>query len=83
MPVVTNVEAAPCQDPERLRALLYEQVTLPVRWEESMQKLEALGVTEAIEVGNGTVLAGLVARIVPTMTVKSVGDPESIRSLAT
>jgi [acyl-carrier-protein] S-malonyltransferase len=83
VPVITNVEAAPCQDPERLRALLYEQVTMPVRWEESMQKLEALGVTEAIELGNGTVLAGLLRRIVPTMTTKSVGDPESIRSLAT
>ena len=82
VPVVSNVEAAPCQDPERLRALLYQQVTLPVRWEESMQKLEALGVTEAIEVGNGTVLAGLLRRIVPTMTVKSVGDQESIGSLA-
>jgi [acyl-carrier-protein] S-malonyltransferase len=83
VPVVSNVEAAPCQDPERLRALLYQQVTLPVRWEESMLKLEALGVTEAIEVGNGTVLAGLARRIVPTMAAKSVGDPESIRSLAT
>ncbi len=81
VPVVTNVEAAPCQDPDRLRTLLYEQVTLPVRWEESMQKLEALGVTEAIELGAGTVLAGLLKRIVPTMTSKSAGDPESIRSV--
>jgi [acyl-carrier-protein] S-malonyltransferase len=83
VPVVTNVEAAPCQEPERLRTLLHEQVTLPVRWEESMLKLEALGVTEAVELGAGTVLAGLLRRIVPTMTCKSVGDPESIRSVAT
>ena len=65
VPVVTNVEAAPNQDPQRLRALLVEQVTAPVRWEESVQKLAALGVTQAVEVGAGTVLAGLVKRIAP------------------
>jgi [acyl-carrier-protein] S-malonyltransferase len=78
VPVVTNVLASTCQDPERLRALLVEQVTSPVRWEESMQKLEALGVSEAFELGAGAVLAGLLKRIVPTLKVTSLGDPESI-----
>jgi [acyl-carrier-protein] S-malonyltransferase len=82
VPVVTNVEAAPNQDPDRLRALLVEQVTAPVRWEESMQKLEALGVTEAIELGAGAVLAGLLRRIVPTLKVTSVGDPEQVACVA-
>jgi [acyl-carrier-protein] S-malonyltransferase len=83
VPVITNVEASACQEPGRLRALLIEQVTAPVRWEESMQKLEALGVTEALELGAGAVLAGLLRRIVPTMKVTSVGDPETVRSVAT
>jgi [acyl-carrier-protein] S-malonyltransferase len=81
VPVVTNVEAAPSTDPERLRALLVEQVTAPVRWEESVQKLAALGVTQAVEVGAGAVLAGLVKRITPTIEVRPSGDPEAIRSL--
>jgi [acyl-carrier-protein] S-malonyltransferase len=81
VPVVTNVEAASNQDPQRLRALLIQQVTAPVRWEESVQKLAALGVTQAVEVGAGAVLAGLVKRIAPTIEVKPAGDPEAMRSL--
>jgi [acyl-carrier-protein] S-malonyltransferase len=81
VPVITNVEAAPNQDPQRLRALLVQQVTAPVRWEESVQKLAALGVTQAVEVGAGAVLAGLVKRIAPTIEVRPSGDPEAIRSL--
>jgi [acyl-carrier-protein] S-malonyltransferase len=81
VPVVTNVDAEPCQDPDRLRALLVEQVTAPVRWEESMQKLAALGVGQALELGAGAVLAGLLKRIVPDMKVTSLGDPQSIAAL--
>ena len=81
IPVVTNVEATPNQDPARLRALLVEQVTAPVRWEESILKLAALGVTGAIEVGAGAVLAGLVKRIAPSIEVRAAGDPDAMRSL--
>ena len=81
-PVVTNVEAAPNQDPGRVRELLTRQVTAPVRWEESVQRLAATGVTAAIEVGAGNVLAGLVRRIAPAIEVQSAGDPEAIDALA-
>ncbi len=81
VPVLTNVEATPCEDPERLRALLVAQVTAPVRWEESMQKLAALGGSEALELGAGAVLAGLLKRIVPALTVTSVADPDSFARL--
>src|SRR5262249_20904218 len=53
VPVVTNVEAAPNQDGERVRELLTRQVTAPVRWEESVQRIAALGVTSAVEIGAG------------------------------
>jgi [acyl-carrier-protein] S-malonyltransferase len=81
VPVVTNVEAAPNQDAGRVRELLTRQVTAPVRWEESIEKMAATGVTEALEVGAGTVLAGLVKRIAPAIPVRAAGDPETIRSL--
>ena len=81
VPVVTNVEAAPCQDPTRLRQLLVEQVTAPVRWEESVQKMAALGATRAVEVGAGNVLAGLCKRITPTLPVLGAADPQSIEAL--
>ena len=83
VPVVTNVEAAPCQDPARLRRLLVEQVTAPVRWEESVQRIVTLGATRAIEVGAGNVLAGLCKRIAPELPVQGAGDPEAIAALKT
>ena len=83
VPVVTNVEAAPNQDPTRVRELLTRQVTAPVRWEESVQRLASMGVTRAIEVGAGNVLAGLVRRIAPAITTASVGDPDAIVALPT
>ncbi len=83
VPVVTNVEAAPNQDPARVPELLTRQVTAPVRWEESVERLVAMGVTRAIELGAGNVLTGLVRRIAPTLVVASAGDPEAIVALAT
>ncbi len=83
VPVVTNVEAAPNQDPARVPELLTRQVTAPVRWEESVERLVAMGVTRAVELGAGNVLAGLVRRIAPALTVAPAGDPEAIVALAT
>lgn len=81
VPVVTNVEAEPNIDPARVRDLLVRQVTAPVRWEESVQKLAALGVSSAVELGEGNVLAGLVKRIAPGIAVRPAGDPASIEAL--
>jgi [acyl-carrier-protein] S-malonyltransferase len=83
VPVVTNVEAAPNQDPGRVRELLTRQVTAPVRWEESVQRLAAMGISRAVEVGAGNVLAGLVRRIAPELAVASAGDPGAIVALGT
>jgi [acyl-carrier-protein] S-malonyltransferase len=82
VPVVSNVEATPNQDPARVRELLTRQVTAPVRWEESVQRLGAMGVTRAIELGAGDVLAKLVRRIAPGISVESAGTPEAIVALA-
>ncbi len=67
VPVVANVTAEPNQDAGRVKELLFQQVTGSVRWEESVQKLAAMGVDEAFEVGPGNVLAGLVKRIAPSI----------------
>jgi len=82
IPVVTNVEAAPNQDATRVRDLLTRQVTAPVRWEESVQCLAAMEFTQAVEVGHGGVVAGLVKRIAPSITVRGAGDPDSIAALS-
>jgi [acyl-carrier-protein] S-malonyltransferase len=82
VPLVSNVDAEPNQDPARARELLVQQVTAPVRWEESVHRLAALGVARAVEVGAGNVLAGLVRRIAPAITVHGAGDPQAIAELA-
>ena len=81
VPVVTNVEAAKNQDASRVRELLTRQVTAPVRWEESIETIAAMGVTEAIELGAGRVLAGLVKRIAPSIRTSGASDPASITEL--
>jgi [acyl-carrier-protein] S-malonyltransferase len=78
VPVITNVEAAPNQDAGRIAELLARQVTAPVRWEESVQRLAGLGIRRALEVGAGSVLAGLVKRIAPEIEVLAAGDPDGI-----
>jgi [acyl-carrier-protein] S-malonyltransferase len=81
-PVVTNVEARDNRDAGRVKDLLVRQVTAPVRWEESVRHLAELGVTEAIEVGAGNVLQGLVKRIAPSIALKGAGDPASVEALS-
>jgi [acyl-carrier-protein] S-malonyltransferase len=81
VPVITNVEAAPNDDAGRIAELLTKQVVGSVRWEESVQRIAALGVTRAIEVGAGNVLAGLVKRIAPAIEVHGAGDPASITAI--
>jgi [acyl-carrier-protein] S-malonyltransferase len=78
VPVVTNVEAAPTVDPARIAELLVEQVTAPVRWEESVRALAALGVARALELGSGSVLRGLVRRIAETIEVTTIGEPHEV-----
>lgn len=63
IPVVSNVDAQPHDDPEAIRDLLIKQVVSPVRWEESMRWLLDREFDQFYEVGPGRVLRGLLRRI--------------------
>ena len=63
IPVISNVDMLPHTDPDSIRKTLATQVTNPVRWEGSMQKLIAEGLTECTEVGPGKVISGIIKRI--------------------
>ncbi|WP_303722599.1 ACP S-malonyltransferase [Malonomonas rubra] len=80
-PVVGNVEAAPYLGPERVKPLLVEQVCAAVRWDESVLKMQELGVTNYIEIGPGKVLSGLVKRIAKGTTVQNIADIDSLKKL--
>jgi len=78
VPVVANVTAEPTTDPARIKELLVQQVTAPVRWEESIQTVAKLGVTKAYELGSGAVLKGLVKRIASSIDVTTIGEPHEV-----
>jgi [acyl-carrier-protein] S-malonyltransferase len=63
---------------ERVGELLIEQLSAPVRFTQAIQTLVADGVDTFVEIGSGTVLAGLVKRIDGSATAVSVGDPADI-----
>ena len=63
IPVISNVDAQPHDDPEEIRRLLVRQLTHPVRWEDSMRHLLGEGFDQFYEVGPGRVLRGLMRRI--------------------
>lgn len=81
IPVVTNVEALPNEDPGRVKDLLVRQVSAPVRWEESVAKMSELGVERFIEIGPGKVLSGLIKRIVKDVNTQNVEDAASLKKL--
>ncbi len=78
VPVVTNASAAAESNPDRLRELLIDQMTAPVRWTDSVKAVVAAGVDGASEVGPGAVLKGLVRRIDKTFTVRSMGTMQDL-----
>jgi [acyl-carrier-protein] S-malonyltransferase len=77
-PVVSNVDALPNSDPARARELLVRQVANPVRWQETMEWLAARGVSHALELGPGKVLAGLARKAAPDLDVRPVFEPAEV-----
>jgi [acyl-carrier-protein] S-malonyltransferase len=65
IPVYANVTAKPVTEPEEIRKLLFDQLTAPVRWEETIVNMTNDGIDEYYEIGPGKVLTGLVKRINP------------------
>jgi [acyl-carrier-protein] S-malonyltransferase len=81
-PIVANFDATPNADAGRVKVLLVAQVDGPVRWEASVRRMAGAGVTHALEIGPGKVLAGLVKRTHKELPVLSVGDAASLDQVA-
>lgn len=81
-PVVANVDARPNTDPARVKDLLVRQVDGAVRWEQAVRLMHMEGITHALEIGPGKVLAGLGKRIAKELDVLSVGDIASVDAVA-
>jgi len=71
-PVYANVDAKANIDKNRIKDLLYAQLTAPVRWEQTIKNMIADGFDEFVEIGPGKVLQGLVKRIAPEANVYGI-----------
>jgi len=76
--VVSNVTARPHEGAEAIRTRLVEQVTSPVRWEESMRYLLSQGFSCFIELGPGSALSGFMKRIDKSVQMFNVADVNSL-----
>ncbi len=80
--VIANVTAEVNHDPGRVVPLLLEQITAPVRWEESMGVVARSGITDAIEFGCGRVLMGMMRRMYRTIRVRPLEDMASLKAIS-
>jgi len=78
VPLVTNVDADTETSGDEARDALIRQVTMPVRWEESVRELIDEGVNTFVEIGPGRVLTGLLRQIERSVGTLNVEDEKSL-----
>lgn len=76
--VVHNVNAKSENDPEKIRALLVEQISSPVMWTNCIESITAEGIRHVVECGPGGVLSGLTRRINKTLRSYTLGEPDAL-----
>jgi len=80
MPLINNAEARAITKASDIQASLVRQLPSSVLWEDSVKAMAAMGVTTFVEVGPGTVLSGLIKRILPDAVTLNVNDPNSFEA---
>jgi len=78
VPLVSNVDAAERTSAASIRQALLAQLTGSVRWEDSINRMIAMGVTKFVEVGPGKVLANMLKRSAPDVAAYNADSPETI-----
>jgi [acyl-carrier-protein] S-malonyltransferase len=81
-PIVSNEDARAYDDADGWRTRLPVHVTRPVRWRESMETLTKMGARTFVEVGPGSMIAGVATRTVPDTRVVGCGTPTDLTQLA-
>lgn len=77
-PVYTNVTAKPATSISEIKSKLYEQITAPVRWDETIRNMIDDGVEDFYEIGPGNVLQGLLKRINPEVNRFGINKFEDV-----
>lgn len=82
VPVVSNVEAKPYTEAERVKDLLVAQISSPVLWETSVRETASRGVTRCLEIGPAKVLSGLVKKIDKELIVRNFDDLAGFKAVS-
>lgn len=80
VPVYTNVTAKPVVSKDEISKLLFDQLSSPVRWEETIENMIADGATKFYEIGPGKVLQGLIKRIDKNVEVFGIDSLSDLKN---
>ena len=81
IPIISNVKAIPCDNGLEFKSLLSQQITMTVKWRETILFMENEGVKKVFEIGPGNVLSGLIKRITKNIECFSIQNPEDMDNL--
>lgn len=76
VPIVSNTLAQPIVDAKEIKKALSRQMSSPVKWQQSIEQVIALGIRTFVEVGPGQVLSKLIKRIDKNVEVLATETPE-------
>ena len=78
IPIISNITASPEKDSQNLKKNLIDQVIGTVRWRETMNLADKLGVKKIIELGSGKVLTGIAKRMVKNVVALNIEKPDDL-----
>jgi len=81
VPFVSSIDGMAVSDPSAFPARLARQVERPIRWDRCVERIVALGCSEALEVGPDNVLSGLARRMKLGVTSRPVGTAAAMRKI--
>ena len=81
IPVMSNVTASPLEDAADIKRDIVRQLTHPVKWTASIEAIGDSGGSAFVEIGPGSVLTGLVKRILPSPNAWSLEDADGLSRL--
>lgn len=81
LPIISNINAKPETDPNKLRINLINQVTGTVKWRETMLLAKKLGVQKIIELGSGKVLTGIAKRMIENVSILNIENSADLEKI--
>jgi [acyl-carrier-protein] S-malonyltransferase len=79
--IISNVNAEPSDDPDKIKNLLIEQIEKPVRWRETIINMIKLENTKFVEIGPGKVLSGLIKRVNKNVNLIQINNISDLNNL--